>query len=83
MGLVVGAGGKYMGERYAQTSLPILKAPGYWSFDAMAKYLVTTNVSVQLNAYNLLNAVYFDQLHQHFAIPGAGRSFLLTLQFKY
>jgi catecholate siderophore receptor len=83
MGLVIGGGGKYLGKRYAQTTAPILDAPGYWSFDAMMKYLVTSNISVQLNVYNIANTVYYDQLHPHFVIPGAGRSALLTLEFKY
>ncbi len=83
MGLVIGGGGKYLGERFAQTTNPVLAARGYWSFDAMAKYLVTSNISVQLNVYNIANTLYFDQLHPHFVIPGAGRSALLTLEFKY
>jgi catecholate siderophore receptor len=83
MGFVIGGGAKYLDKRYAQTTSPILQAPSYWTFDAMAKYLITSNISVQLNVYNITNAVYYDQLHPHFVIPGSGRSALLTLEFKY
>lgn len=83
MGLVIGGGPHYLGSRVAQNTAPIESAPGYWTFDLMAKYPLTPNLAVQLNVYNLTNTYYFDQLHPHFVIPGAGRSALLTLEFNY
>jgi catecholate siderophore receptor len=82
-GFVIGGGGRYVGSRLAQNTAPLLTAPSYWSFDAMAKYLVTSNLSLQLNVYNLTNAVYYDMIHPHFVVPAAGRSAMLSLNFRY
>ncbi len=82
-GLVIGGGLHYLDSRVAQNTKPIETAPAYWTFDAMAKYPLTANMALQLNVYNLTNAYYYDQLHPHFVIPGAGRSALLTLEFNY
>ena len=82
-GLVIGGGPHYLGARVAQNTKPIETAPSYWTFDAMAKYPLSANMALQLNVYNLTDTYYFDQLHPHFVIPGAGRSALLTLEFRY
>ena len=82
-GLVIGGGPHYIGARVAQNTNPIEIAAGYWTFDAMAKYPLSANMALQLNVYNLTDAYYYDQLHPHFVIPGAGRSALLTLEFNY
>jgi catecholate siderophore receptor len=77
----IGAGGQYMGARYAQTTAPIEQAPGYTVFDAMARYRINERFDVQLNVYNLGDTYYYDALHPAFVIPGAARSAMLTLNF--
>jgi catecholate siderophore receptor len=79
--LQVGGGGQYVGSRYAQTTAPVEKAPGYVEFDAMAKYTVNAKFDVQLNVYNIGDTYYYDMLHPAFVIPGAGRSAMLTLNY--
>jgi catecholate siderophore receptor len=80
-GLTVGGGGEYQGSRYAQTSAPIEKAPDYLTLDAMAKYAITGNLDVQVNVFNLTDRYYIDMMHFAFAVPGAGRSAMLTLNY--
>ncbi len=77
----IGGGGQYMGARYAQTTAPIEKAPGYAVFDAMARYRFDKRFDVQLNVYNLTDKYYDDLLHPAFVVPGAGRSAMITLNY--
>jgi len=59
------------------------EAPGYWTIQAMAKFAVTENVAFQFNLYNLTDNKYYDLLHPAHVVPGAGRTALLTLSFRY
>jgi catecholate siderophore receptor len=59
------------------------EVPGYWTLQAMAKFPVTDNVALQFNLYNLTGNQYYDLLHPAHVVPGAGRTALLTLSFKY
>lgn len=83
----VGGGANYIGTRYASTTPDAAgyyrTAPGYWTFSAMAKYDVTEKISLQLNATNLFDKYYYDQLHPNHVVPGAGRTVLLTTAFKF
>lgn len=58
-------------------------APGYVTFDAMAKYPLTDKVALQLNVYNLLDKYYYDQIHPAHIVPGAGRTVLLTTSVNF
>ena len=49
----------------------------------MAKYPVTEHVSLQFNLNNLTDNQFYDLLHPAHVVPGAGRTALLTLSFKY
>jgi catecholate siderophore receptor len=49
----------------------------------MISYPVTDNLTLQLNAYNLGNEFYYATSYdtwpnENHAVPGAGRTFLLT-----
>ncbi len=84
----VGAGLKFVSSRNvgisaeANTGL-IKQVPSYVTADAMAKYKINSKIDVQLNAYNLTNKLYFDGLHPNHIIPGPGRTFLLSSNFKF
>jgi catecholate siderophore receptor len=79
--LQVGAGGQYVGSRYAQTTAPVELAPSYVTFDAMGKWTFDPRFDLQVNVYNLADRHYFDMMHFAFVTPGAGRSAMLTLNF--
>jgi catecholate siderophore receptor len=82
-GFEVGAGGQYVSGRLAQNTAPLRAVPGYWTFDAMAKYDLSEKMSLQLNMNNIFDKYYYDALHPFHVVPGAGRVALLTLNFKY
>lgn len=85
--LEVGGGFTFVGKRNA-TNKPdplvgfVPNVPGYWRFDAMAKYRVDPKLALQLNVFNLTNAYYYDELHPDHIIPGPGRSFQLSTDVK-
>jgi catecholate siderophore receptor len=80
----VGGGLQYVGRRLASTTsnttTKLLEyAPGYATAQLMAKAPIRPGVDAQLNVYN--NA-YFDLLHPAHVVPGAGRSVLLSVNFR-
>ena len=89
-GLKAGVGVNYMGRRNAgidNASVPgtviTARAPGYTTVDAMLAYQVNDNLSFQLNGYNLTDKYYFATTYftrpgENHAVPGAGRTFMLT-----
>jgi catecholate siderophore receptor len=79
----IGGGGQYASGRLAQNTAPLKEVPGYWTFDAMAKYDISQKLSLQLNVNNIFDRYYYDALHPFHVVPGAGRTALLTLNFSY
>ncbi len=58
--------------------------PGYVRYDAMMRYRINRNVSLQLNVYNLTNKVYYASTYSaHYATLGPGRSAVATLRIDY
>jgi catecholate siderophore receptor len=84
-----GLGLNVVSSRTASVTAPdaanglLKEVPGYWTMEAMLKYTVSRHFNLQLNAYNLTDAYYDDQLHPAHIVPGAGRSVLLSMHFKF
>jgi len=83
----VGGGLNYVSSRLASntpdTNGFLHYAGGYYTLSAMAKYPLTEQVSLQVNAYNLTNEAFYDQIHPAHIIPGAGRTVLFSTAFKF
>jgi catecholate siderophore receptor len=89
-GWKIGAGINYIGERNAgidNASVPgsviTAHAPGYTTLDAMIGWQVNDHLSLQLNGYNLTDKYYFATTYftrpgENHAVPGPGRTVLLT-----
>jgi catecholate siderophore receptor len=89
-GFKIGAGLNYIGERNAgidNASFPgtvvTAHAPGYTTLDGMIGYQVNDNLSLQLNGYNLTDKYYFATTYftrpgENHAVPGPGRTVMLT-----
>ncbi len=83
----VGAGFNYLSRRAADVD-DTSHVPGYVTFDAMARYNLTSHITVQLNGYNLANKYYYANSYfsspvENHVVPGAGRTALLTVSFAY
>lgn len=86
----VGGGGQFIDRRTASSTAPldpitglVKSVPGYWVFNAVAKYPLSEQIDLQANVYNLANEFYYDQIHPAHIVPGSGRSILLGLNFKF
>lgn len=55
-------------------------APGYVVWNAMAQYLLSPKLSVQINLDNVTNSYFIEEVHPFHAIPGEG--FVGLLSFK-
>jgi catecholate siderophore receptor len=59
-------------------------APGYWRFDARASYEFNDHFQIAVNAQNLFNKTYFNQVYtNHYAALAPGRTVFGTLTVKY
>jgi len=58
--------------------------PGYWRFDARAAVEITPRIELSVNAQNLTNKVYFNQVFTtHYAAIAPGRTVFGTLSLRY
>jgi catecholate siderophore receptor len=85
-----GVGGNFVSSRTASSTAPydattglLKEVPGYWVFNAMVKHPLTEYLDFQVNVSNIANRYYYDQLHPAHIVPGAGRSALVGLHFKF
>ena len=81
--LEFGGGGRFVSSQYTQNVPPIKTVPGFWDFDAMAKYAITPRIAAQVNVNNLFNKYYYDQLHFFHVVPGEGRTLLVSISASY
>ena len=58
------------------------KVPSYWRFDAFASY-VWKALELQLNVYNIGNALFYEQYSGANAVPAPGRTALLTATVRF
>ena len=88
--LSVGGGADFVDSRTASSTTPldpvtglVKQVPGYWVFNAMAKYPLSEHIELRANVYNLADKYYYDQIHPAHIVPGAARSALLGINFKF
>jgi catecholate siderophore receptor len=78
----VGTGVFYSGKRFANNQ-NTSRVPGYVRWDATIAYQVTKNVALRFNILNIMDTTYFDRLHLGHVVPGDGRTFVLTGNFRF
>lgn len=81
-GFKVGAGAEYVARRYANDS-NTTSVPGYVRADALLEYSVNKWLGVKLNVKNLFNRKYYEGIYQGHVIPGAPRTYEITLSAKF
>ena len=85
----VGAGARYTGTQDVKISTTstdlVTKIDEYVVYDAMASYKYNKNITYQLNVYNLTDEEYVSNMNNSGRryTPGASRSGLLTLAYKF
>jgi catecholate siderophore receptor len=78
----VGTGVFYSSSRFGNNTNHS-QVPGYVRWDLTAAYQVNKNVGIRLNVQNVMDTTYFDQVHPSQAIPGDGRTFILSGNFSF
>jgi catecholate siderophore receptor len=78
----VGTGVFYVSERFANTS-NTNEVPKTVRWDSTVAYQINRNIQLRFNAINLTNELYFDGIHPSHVVPGAGRTFILSGNFRY
>ncbi|NBW78253.1 MAG: TonB-dependent siderophore receptor [Betaproteobacteria bacterium] len=78
----LGAGLNY---RSAQTPNrnPGWQAPAFTTIDLMAEYRFDDKLLLKVNASNLTNVLYADQLYSSFYVPGPGRLLQVTGSYQF
>ncbi|MGA3170173.1 MAG: TonB-dependent siderophore receptor [Chthoniobacteraceae bacterium] len=61
----------------------IMEAPGYVLVSAMLKYQINSHVDIQANVTNLLDQAYYESVHPGHVVPGEGRTFYISTNFKF
>jgi catecholate siderophore receptor len=87
----VGIGLNYLDHRLGNIVTPGVTPaviPSYTVVSAMTSYQVNKRLSVQLNLINLANTLYYDNIYytsasENHVIPGAGRTFKITLRASF
>jgi catecholate siderophore receptor len=87
----VGIGLNYLDHRLGNIVTPGTApavVPSYTVVSAMTSYKVNDRLSVQLNVINLANTLYYDSVYytsasENHVIPGAGRTFRVTLRASF
>lgn len=80
-----GLGANYVSRRAAfKNATGDAVVPGYVTFDAMVSYKLSRHLTLRLNGYNLLNTHYYANVYyvsaaENHVVPGAGRTFAVTL----
>ncbi len=82
-----GGGPLFMSHRFADTD-NTAGVPSYVIFNAMASYRVNTHLELQLNLNNVANklyynGVYYTEVDENHAVPGPGRTLLLTAKVRF
>lgn len=78
----IGGGVQYQDDAFVNTTNTSY-VPSFWKFDAMAAYKVTRNSTLQLNVYNIGDAMYYAQYYAGHAVPASGRYASLTYRIRF
>jgi catecholate siderophore receptor len=81
IGVEVGGGVRYVGERFTNI-LNARKVEAYVAADATVGYDFARDFTLRLNAFNLFDKRFADQISGGHFVPGPGRSVLATLSIR-
>ena len=65
------------------TASALKQVPGYWAFNGVVSRPITERIALQVNVNNILDRYYIDQPHPSHLVPGAGRSALFGVNYKF
>jgi outer membrane receptor for monomeric catechols len=57
--------------------------PGHVRWDATVGFQLNKNIQLRLNAINLTDEYYYENVYQAHVVPGAGRTIIGTAIFNF
>jgi catecholate siderophore receptor len=83
----VGGGATYMSQRFADTD-NTAQVPSYAFLNGMVSYRVNSHFDLQVNLNNITdklyyNGVYYTEIDENHAVPGPGRTLLVTARMHF
>jgi len=83
----VGGGPVYMSHRYADTD-NTAGVPAYVVLNGMVSYRVNGHLEFQVNLNNITdqlyyNSIYYTEVDENHAVPGPGRTLILTAKVRF
>jgi len=84
--LTVGGQAYYRSRVYGETTALTASIPGYWRFDAVARYKISNQLEARVNVLNLTDKRYYDAIYRSgspfsYVAPGRSATFTLTASF--
>lgn len=79
---VIGTGVVFVDQRYSN-NIETQGVPGYWLQSALLGWKANDNLSLRLNVSNLWDEDYIDRVGGGHAIPGTGRTVILTALLRF
>ncbi|RZI77688.1 MAG: TonB-dependent receptor, partial [Rubrivivax sp.] len=80
--LRVGGGLNYRSEQSPERQR-LVKSDAFTTLDLMAEYTINQNLAVKFNVKNATNELYADSLYASFYVPGAPRTYQVSLKAKF
>ncbi|WP_179490141.1 TonB-dependent receptor [Granulicella arctica] len=65
------------------TATALKQVPGYWAFNGVIRRPLGERFEAQVNVNNILNRYFIDEPHPSHLVPGAGRSALFGVNYKF
>ncbi|HET9353362.1 MAG TPA: TonB-dependent siderophore receptor [Sphingomicrobium sp.] len=81
VGVEIGGGARYVSGRFTNVANTRF-VDDYWVVDATLGYDISDKISLRVNAFNIFDERYADQLGGGHFVPGAGRSGVATVAFR-
>lgn len=85
--LTLGAQSYYRSRIYGgSTGAGTASVPGYWKFDAVARYQLTSNIELRGNVLNVFDKRYYDAIYRSgtpFSYVAPGRSATLSVEVTF
>jgi catecholate siderophore receptor len=63
--------------------MALKQVPGYWAFNGVLRRPLGERFEAQVNVNNILNRAFIDEPHPSHLVPGAGRSALFGVNYKF
>lgn len=80
--VTIGGGAQFVDLRYVN-AINTRFVDSFWLLNATASYRINKHIELRLNGNNLTDKYYFDRFSGGHAVPGPGRSLIISTGFRF